>query len=180
MVYVFLANGCEEIEALTPVDILRRAEIETITVGIGGRVINGAHDIMITADIQEDQIRKGDIEAIVLPGGGLGTENLEQSPVVQDMIDYSIEKGILIGAICAAPSILGKKGLLAGKNATAYPSFQEYLTDAKLSDAYVCQDGNIITAKGMGVSLAFGVKLVEALRGPKLAEAIQAQVQCPQ
>lgn len=177
MVYVFLANGFEEVEALAPVDILRRANIDTVTVGISGRVVNGTHNIMVTADIQEDQVRKINIDAIVLPGGKLGTQNLEQSKVVQDMIDYSMKHGILIGAICAAPSILGKKRILSKKTATAHPDFQEYLINANLSEDYVCRDGNIITARGMGVSTEFGFKLVEAIKGEKIVNEIKSQIQ---
>lgn len=177
MVYVFLANGFEEIEALMPVDVLRRAGVETVTVGVGGRVISGSHEITITADIDEKQVRTNGLEAIVLPGGA-GTPNLEASAVVQEMIGYCMEQGILIAAICAAPSILGKRGDLKGLAATAYPDFQEYLDGAILSDDFVCRDGNVLTARGMGVSLEFSLKLVEVLKSPNISRAIRAQIQC--
>lgn len=177
MVYVFLANGFEEIEALAPVDVLRRAGIETVTVGIGGRVINGSHEIMVTADIDDKQVRTNGLEAIFLPGGP-GTANLEASPVVQEMLDYAVENGLVIAAICAAPSILGKRGLLKGLAATAHPDYQKYLQGAILSDDYVCRDGNILTGRGMGVSVSFGLKLVEMLKSPGEAETIRRQIQC--
>ena len=179
MVYVFLADGCEEIEALAPVDILRRGGVETVTVGVPNISVKGVHDIVITADITEDQINTAELEAIVLPGGGSGTENLEASAAVQGMIDYCIENDILIGAICAAPSILGNKGLLKGKTATAFPSYQKFLSGAVLSEEYVCRDGNIITARGMGVSLQFGAKLLEALKGEQTSAEVMAQTQFP-
>ena len=179
MVYVFLADGCEEIEALAPVDVMRRAGIETVTVGVPGNSVMGAHDIEITADIAEGQMNTEGLEAIVLPGGLPGTTNLEASDAVQRMIDYCVENDILIGAICAAPSILGNKGLLKGKTATAFPSFQKFLSGALLSDEYVCRDGNIITARGMGVSLQFGAKLIEAVKGADKAAEIMAQIQFP-
>lgn len=178
MIYVFLANGFEEIEALAPVDIMRRAGLNVKTVGIGGRVVYGAHDIPVTADMDDKQVKKTDIEAIVLPGGSLGTENLEKSEAVQEVITYCAAENILIGAICAAPSILGHRGLLRGKSATAYPSFQKELEGASLAEAYVCKDGNIITARGMGVSLAFGFQLVETLVSKEKAEEIREQIQC--
>lgn len=177
MIYVFLANGFEEIEALAPVNIMRRAGLEVTTVGIGGRVVNGAHDIMVTADINEDQVRDSGFQAIMLPGGGVGTENLDGSELVHSMIDSCVAKGLLIGAICAAPSILGKRGLLKGKKATAFPQFQQYLQGAELSSEGVCRDGNIITAKGMGVSIEFGAAMVEYLCSPKKAAEVLEQIQ---
>jgi DJ-1 family protein len=179
MVYTFFANGFEEIEALAPVDMLRRAGIEVVTVGIGGRVVNGGHDIVVTMDIDESQMHTNGLEAIILPGGLGGTEMLDKSEAVHKMIDYCMEKGVLIAAICAAPSILGKRGLLKGKKATAYPTFQKYLTDANISDEYVCRSGNIITARGMGVSLEFSAEIIATLKGPKIADEILEQIQCP-
>lgn len=178
MVYVFLANGFEEVEALAPVDVLRRAGIETVTVGIGGRVINGAHEIMVTADIDDKQLHTNGLEAIVLPGGAVGTKNLGASSAVLDMIDCCLAQGKIVAAICAAPSILGKRGNLKGIVATAYPDFQKFLDGAILSEEPVCRDGTILTARGMGVSLEFGLKLVEVLRGPKPAKEIREQIQC--
>lgn len=180
MVYVFLANGFEEIEALTTVDILRRADIPVQTVGIGGRVIYGSHDIPVTTDIDDGQVRHStELQAIVLPGGLPGTTNLEKSPVVQETIAYCVKQNLLIAAICAAPSILGHLGLLVGKRATSFPSFQKELKGATLVDEYVCQDGKIITGRGMGVSTPFALKVLEALTTPKTAEKIRETIQCP-
>ncbi len=180
MVYVFLANGFEEIEALATVDILRRVQIPTQTVGVGGRVVFGAHNIPVTADIDDTQVRlNSELQAVVLPGGGLGTKNLESSSVVQSAINYCMENKILLAAICAAPSILGHLGILNGKAATAYPDFQKELRGAALSDEYVIQDGHIITARGMGVSIEFGLKILSALTTEKTAQGIRESIQCP-
>ncbi|WP_099204265.1 DJ-1 family glyoxalase III [Scatolibacter rhodanostii] len=180
MVYVFLANGFEEIEALAAVDVLRRVGIPTQTVGIGSRVIYGSHDIPVTTDIDETQVHLNEsIQAVILPGGMPGTKNLENSPVVQSAIAYCVENQVLLAAICAAPSILGHLGLLKGKQATAHPDFQKDLKGALLSEESVCRDGQIITAKGMGVSLDFGLKILEALTTLKTADRIRESVQCP-
>ena len=115
MVYVFLANGFEECEALAPVDILRRGGIKVSTVGVGGSEITGAHGIRVCCDTGENEIKESDMQAVILPGGMPGTINLEKSAAVQNALDYAAERGLIIGAICAAPSVLGHKGLLKGK-----------------------------------------------------------------
>lgn len=178
MIYVFLADGFEDIEALSPVDILRRAGVEVKTVGVTGKTVISSHKIPVTADIEIGEAVKDGLEAIVLPGGIPGTPNLESSPGVQSFIDYCSENGKYICAICAAPSILGHKGLLKGKNATAYPSFTSELDGATLSDKYVVCDGNIITARGAGVSLKFGAMIASKFVGEQKTMAILASMQC--
>ena len=133
MVYVFLADGFELIEALAPVDMLRRAKIGVMTVGIGGSVITASCGVSVTCDISDKAFRFKNVDAIVLPGGMPGTKNLEKSPVVQDAIDKAAERNTLICAICAAPSILGHKGLLNEKEAICFPGFEEELTGATIS-----------------------------------------------
>ena len=180
MVYVFLANGFEEIEALTTVDILRRVSIPVQTVGVGGRVIFGSHDIPVTTDIEDSQVNLNEeLQAVVLPGGMPGTKNLENSEIVQAAITYCLENHVLLAAICAAPSILGHRGILHGKAATAYPDFQKDLKGAVLSEEYVCQDGMLITGRGMGVSVDFALKVLEALTTQKTAEKMRESIQCP-
>ena len=115
MIYVFLANGFEEIEALAPVDILRRAELEVKTVGVGGKTITGSHGITVTADIEEKDVTTDDMELMILPGGMPGTLNLEKSPIVTTCAEYCAKNDIYLAAICAAPSVLGHLGLLNGK-----------------------------------------------------------------
>lgn len=177
MIYVFLADGFEEIEAITPIDLLRRSGKEVVTVGVGGNVIVGSHKIPVTADVSAEELILSDkIEMIVLPGGMPGTLNLEKSESVQKAIDYCTENNIYIAAICAAPSILGHKGLLKGKTAVCYEGFETQLEGAEIGSSFVESDGNIITARGAGVAVRFGLKLVEKLiseeASKRLAEAI--------
>ncbi|HEX2938432.1 MAG TPA: DJ-1 family glyoxalase III [Ruminiclostridium sp.] len=161
MVYVFLAEGFEETEAIVPIDMLRRSLADVKTVGVGGKNIKGAHDITVTADIEENDINDS-AEMIVLPGGP-GHKNLEKSKAVQKAIDRAVKSGALIGAICASPSILGHMGLLKGKKAVCYPGYENELFGAEAARSQVCEDGNIITANGPGASFAFGLKLAERL-----------------
>lgn len=179
MVVIVLAHGFEEIEALTPADVLRRAGLRVTLCGVGGREITGSHGIKVLTDAAVEDVDPREMDALLLPGGGKGTENLEASPIVQRLIDEAAGAGKLIGAICAAPSILAHKGLLRGRRATAFPQFQKDLTEggAALSEEFVCRDGNFITARGMGVSLSFGLKLAEALVSREKAEEIAKAVQ---
>lgn len=179
MIYVFLADGFEEIEAVAPIDIIRRAEKDVVTVGIGSDSIRSSHGIMMLADITDMQMVLDErVEMIVLPGGMPGTLNLEKSAAVQSAIDFCVEKNIPIAAICAAPSILGKKGLLKGKNATCFPGFEGFLEGAVLSPDSVVTDGNITTGVGPGASIEFGLKLTEILVNDKKAAKIAAGMQC--
>ena len=179
MIYVFLANGFEEMEALSPVDLLRRAGHEVQTVGVTGKTVTGAHGIEVTCDITAGEMLLGNgLEMIVLPGGMPGTLNLEKSEAVQTAVDFCYDRKIFIGAICAAPSILGHKGLLDGREAIAYPGFETQLTGAKISVDSVVQDEFIITAKGAGVAAAFGLKLIEALDGAETSGKISDSICC--
>lgn len=178
MIYVFLAPGFEEIEALAVVDVLRRAELDVITVGVGEDFVIGSHQIPVAADISEKALILDDtVEAIVLPGGMPGTLNLEKSPVVQKAIDWAVENDKLICAICAAPSILGHKGLLNGKKATCFPGFQDELFGADVTNDFVETDGNFITAKGMGSAVEFGLRIAEVLANPLEVKKIRASLQ---
>lgn len=179
MVYIFLAEGFEESEAVAPADILRRAGAEVQLVGVGSRVIRGSHGIALQADMTDDQVTKEGLEMIVLPGGMPGTHNLEQSPAVQSMIAYAFEKGIWVGAICAAPSILGHKEYLKGRHAVCYPGYEKDLVGAELAETPVCVDGNLITANGPGAAFEFGLHLAASLKGVTRAESIRAAMQLP-
>ena len=194
MVYLFLANGFETIEALTTVDILRRAGVEIHMVSITGEakvtgshgieikcdacIVTSSHNIDVTADIEIDEFDVKDADAVVLPGGMPGTLNLEADKTVQGAIDYCVENKKYICAICAAPSILGHKGLLKGKEAICFPGFENDLTGAILSDKYVVTDGLIITARGAGVAVDFGLEIVKALKGEETAENVRKTIQC--
>lgn len=178
MIYVFLAPGFEEIEALAVVDVLRRAELEVLTVGVGEDFVIGSHQIPVAADIYErDLVLDDKTDAIVLPGGMPGTLNLEKSAVVQKAIDWAVENNKIVGAICAAPSILGHKGLLDGKKATCFPGFEEELFGANVSKDFVVKDGNFITAKGMGSAIEFGLQIAEILTNPLEVKKIRASLQ---
>ena len=178
MVYLFLANGFETIEALAVVDMLRLAKIDVKTVGVTGKIVASSHNIDVTADIEIDEFDVKDADAVVLPGGMPGTLNLEADKTVQGAIDYCIENKKYICAICAAPSILGHKGLLKGKEAICFPGFENDLTGAILSDKYVVTDGLIITARGAGVAVDFGLEIVKALKGEETAENVRKTIQC--
>ena len=178
MVYCFLADGFEEVEAIAPVDMLRRAGIEVKTVGVTGEVVSSSHNIKVVPDIAlSDVILDDNLEAVILPGGLPGATNLEESAEVQKAIDFAQVNGKYICAICAAPQILGHKGLLKGKEAIAYPGFETELEGAKISDEYVVLDGNVITAKGAGVATEFGLKIVSVLVGEDTAEKIGKAIQ---
>ena len=174
MVLVFLANGFEEIEALTPVDCLRRCEVDVKTVGVGNRVVTGSHGIKTVADLDDFEIIFDEkIDMIILPGGMPGTLNLEKSETVQRAIDHCVENGIPIAAICAAPSILGHRGLLKGKKATCYVGFEDQLEGAEvITDVPCVTDGNIITACGMGNALEFSCEIIRKLISAERAELL--------
>lgn len=178
MVYCFLADGFEEVEAIAPIDMLRRAGVEVKTVGVTGTVIDGRHGIRVIPDVDINEIvLDSSLEAVILPGGLPGATNLEESSEVQKAIDFANENGKYVCAICAAPQILGHKGLLSGKQAIAYPGFEDELKGAIISENYVVLDGNIITAKGAGVATEFGLKIVSVLKGVALAEEIGKAIQ---
>lgn len=164
MIYAFLANGFEETEAIAPIDLLRRAGKKVITVGVGDNIIVGSHGIPVVADtIAQEAPLTDELEMIILPGGMPGTLNLEKSEYVQAAIDFCVKNNKFIGAICAAPSILGHKGILKGKTAVCYTGFEEQLEGAVIGNGPVSRDGNIITARGAGVAVQFGLELVAAV-----------------
>ena len=125
MIYIFLAEGFEECEALAPIDILRRAGLDVKTVGIGSKIVTGSHNIPIVCDLEETELSTENLEAVILPGGMPGTLNLENSPTVQKFLEFAAKNQLIIAAICAAPSILGHKGLLKGKKATCFTGFEK-------------------------------------------------------
>ncbi len=178
MVYCFLADGFEELEAIAPIDILRRADIEVLTVGVTGKTVRGSHGIYIQADVDINEFKPDDnLEAVILPGGLPGAVNLENSSVVQSAIKFASEKGAYICAICAAPQILGHKKLLLGKEAIAYPGFEKELEGAIISKSHVATDGQFITAKGAGVAVEFGLAIVSALKNQNISDKIRSAIQ---
>ncbi len=179
MVYVFLANGFEETEAIAPIDILKRAKQEVVTVGVGGKTIESTHGIKVVCDMEESELSDTcDFDAVVLPGGMPGTVNLENSVKVQLFIDRAVSEKKLVAAICAAPSILGHKGILNGKKATCFPGFESDLIGCEVLTDGVCRDDNIITAKGAGVALPFGFAIAAYLTNEETSEEIRKTMQC--
>lgn len=173
MVYLFLANGFEETEALVPLDILRRAKIEVKTVGIDSNTIVGSHGISVNCDTINNDLLLDGLQGIILPGGLPGATNLEADITVQNIIDYCANNNLLISAICAAPQILGHKGLLNGKNAICYPGFEKELTGANVINQKVVRDGNIITACGAGAAFEFGFEILAYLTDKATADALK-------
>ena len=178
MVYVFLADGFEEIEFIAPVDIMRRAEIEVCTVGIGKKTVTSSHGIRIESDLIDSELTNEDFDMIVLPGGMPGASNLDKSETVDRYIHMAIEKGKFIAAICAAPFVIGKRDVLSGKNAVCFPGYESELKGANVLDKPVVKDGKIITAKGPGVSLEFGFELVRCLKDLETSKNIRKSMQC--
>lgn len=179
MIYVLLADGFEEIEALATVDFLRRAELPVTMAGVNGLEAIGSHSITVACDCLAEEIENiGKDDTVVLPGGMPGTLNLERSQTVQNLIDEANDEGRLLCAICAAPSILGHKGLLGGKEAICFPGFESELYGAEISRSKVCRDGKIITAAGAGVAIDFGMEIAAEYIGRDAAAKIKESLQC--
>ena len=174
MIYVLLANGFEEVEALAPTDILRRAGLDVKTVGIGGSQICGSHGVRVTADILPNEATEP-IDLLFLPGGMPGAKNLDESPEVDTLISRAVREGARIAAICAAPLVLGHRGLLKGLSAVCYPGFEAELEGATvLAGERVVTDGKITTAVGMGAACELGLTLVRLLLSDEAANKIAA------
>lgn len=179
MIYVYLAEGFEETEAIAPIDMLRRGGKNVITVGIGDNIIRSSHGVPVVADtIAEEAPLTDELEMIVLPGGMPGTLNLEKSEYVQAAVDFCVKNNKFIGAICAAPSILGHKGLLNGKTAVCYEGFETQLEGAVIGNTSVAEDGIFITARGAGVAVDFGLKLVEKAVSKAESDRLRAAILC--
>ena len=187
--YLFLADGFEEVEALTTADILIRAGIEVKLVKVPGgtedtagkcKAARGAHNIKIKPDLTLGlDVTKKDLmdgDCVILPGGMPGTKNLAADPSVVELIKSYDKEGKTVAAICAAPSVLGDNGLLKGKKATCFPGFEDRLTGAEVVDTGAVIDGNIVTGKSMGSAVTFGVKLVERLLGKAAADKVEASI----
>ena len=164
MVIVLLADGFEEIEALTPVDMLRRAGVQVKTVGVTGMTPVGAHGISVFSDALPDDIDLNEVTMAIFPGGMPGAINLDESPYTDRVISAVQKNGGHLAAICAAPLVLGRRGLLEGRRATCFPGFEEELRGAKISDADFVTDGNITTGRGMEYSLPFAKELVRIIQ----------------
>ena len=176
--FVFLADGFEEIEGLTVVDLLRRAGVETQTVSItGAQEINGSHGIVVRADVLFEDMDSSGAELYVIPGGMPGTKHLAAHAGLCELLKQAAASGKKVAAICAAPSVLGGLGILAGRKAVCYPGFEDRLEGAEVTDAKVEVSGNITTSRGMGTAIPFGLALVAQLCGQKAADDLAAQIQ---
>ena len=175
-VALLLADGFEEVEALTPLDVLRRAGVTVDTVGITGKSVTGGHGITVTADKTVTEAAVSDYDTVILPGGLLGTENLDKSPFTDEILGHITSSGGRIAAICAAPTILGRRGLLKGLRAVCYPGMEDALTGAVRDTAGVVTDKNVTTARGMGVALEFAKELVRLLVSDAAAEKISKSI----
>ena len=165
MVYILLGKGFEEIEAVAPGDVLRRAQIPMQYVGIGSRIVEGAHGISIQADIEISEIELEQMDMLVLPGGLGGVESIEGSEGAVQAIIYALEHNKLLAAICAAPTILGKRGLLDGRHAVCYPGCEKDMGKAIMHlDKEAVIDGNIITGRAPGAAIEFGLTLAGRLK----------------
>ena len=179
MVYILLAPGFEEAEALVPADLLRRAGIETALVSLAGDTVAGSHQITVAADLALDKLDLSQAEMIVLPGGGPGWKNLGKEPRVERLVRQTVERDIWVAAICAAPTLLGKWGLLEGKQAVCYPGMEEGLVGARAwrdRAVNVVTDGKIITGRAAGAAFEFGLSLIEALADEEKAGDIRDSV----
>ena len=177
-VILYLAKGFEEIEALTTVDILRRAEIEVNLVAVGGKIeVTGAHNITVVADTRIEDLDHEVYDMMVLPGGMPGTLNLDSSEILKkQIIDFDLENKY-IGAICAAPLVIGKMGFLENRIATCYPGVESHLFGAIYrANLDVALDGNFITSRGVGTAISFALKLVEILMGKKVSKDLAASI----
>ena len=184
MIYILLADGFEEMEAIAPIDLLRRvgaapcAGVDLRTVGVGTRTVTGSHGIPIACDITLDEVNQDAIEGIILPGGP-GHTRLAESSAVQELVSIAARNKKLLAAICAAPSILGLWGYLKGRRACCYPGYEDKLTGAQVVYDPVVTDGNVITSRGAGTATQFALALAEYLATPQKAAEIAAQIQCP-
>lgn len=171
-----LADGLEEIEAITNIDVLRRAGIEVTTAGLNSKKINGSHEVWLEADCLLSELAVEDFDGIVLPGGMPGAANLKNSKIVVDMVKKMSENGQMIAAICAAPMVLEKAGVIKNREATSYPGFGEQMPSCNYREERVVKDGNLITGRGPGVALEFALEIVSYLLGQEQAEELKEKM----
>ena len=177
MVYMLLGTGFEETEAIAPLDLLRRAGIEVMTVGINGKIVYGGHGIGVEADITVEEMDLTDLEMIVLPGGLGGVASIRASQAAMDAIRFAWENGKFVAAICAGPTVLADLGITDGKTATCYPGCESGMGNAVMAENVPCvRDDKLITGTSAGCAVPFALALIEALRGKDAANAIAQQI----
>ena len=177
MVYMLLGTGFEETEAIAPLDLLRRAGIDVLTVGINGKTVYGSHNIGIVADITLEEMDLTALDMIILPGGLGGVASCRASKPAMDALHFAWENGKYVAAICAGPTVLADLHITDGLNATCYPGCESGMGSAKVTDAVPCiRDGKLITGASAGCAIPFGLQLVAALKGQETADAIAKQI----
>ena len=178
-VAIMLADGFEEVEALAVADVLYRAGVRSDLISVtDARHVTSSHGIRVVADLMLEDVDLSTYTVFFLPGGMPGTLNLEKSPIVTTCAEYCAKNDIYLAAICAAPSILGHLGLLNGKETICFPGFEGELKGATISEKPVCVDGKIVTAKGMGVAVQFGLTLAGLMVGKDVEKKIHDGIQC--
>jgi len=178
-VLVPLAQGCEELEAVTIIDLLRRAEVKVVAAGLEAGPVTASRGVVLVPDVTLDEVLEQDFDMIVLPGGLGGAQRLEQDPRVIRLLQQMADKGKYTAAICAAPKVLASAGLLQGRAATAYPGILDKLSDLKLSSAAVVEDGTVITSRGPGTAMDFALTLITLLCGREQRDTVEAALQRP-
>ena len=176
MVYMLLGTGFEETEAIAPLDLLRRANIEVATVGLNGKIIKGSHGIGVEADLEIGQTDMQDAEMIILPGGLGGVASIKACPAALDAVRNAYDNGKYVAAICAGPTILAQLGITDGKNATCYPGCEPQMGTANMVNAAAVTDGKVITGTSAGCAIPFGLALIAALKGQEAADAVEKQI----
>lgn len=176
MVYMLLGTGFEETEAVAPLDLLRRAGIETLTVGLNGKTVYGGHNIGIEADITIDRLDLTNMDMIVLPGGLGGVASIRGSQAAMDAIRFAYENDLFVAAICAGPTVLADLGITDGKNAVCYPGCETQMGTAKIENTAAIRDGKVITGTSAGCATAFGLELIRALKGDDVAATVKNQI----
>jgi len=176
MVYVLLGTGFEETEAITPIDLMRRANIPVLTVGLNGKTVYGGHGIGVEADITIDELDLTDMEMIVLPGGLGGVASIRACKPAMDAIQFAHENNKFTAAICAGPTVLADLGIPNGKKAVCYPGFETGMGNAKMVKEAAIQDGTLITGASAGCAVKFGLALIAALKGKDAANTVADQI----
>ena len=176
MVYMLLGTGFEETEAIAPLDLLRRAGVEILTVGLNGKVIRGSHGICVEADIEISQLDLTNLEMIILPGGLGGVTSIRACKEAMEAVRFAWENGKYTAAICAGPTVLADLSITDGKNATCYPGCEGQMGTANMVQAAAVTDGKLITGTSAGCAIPFGLALIAALKGQEEADRIAQQI----
>ena len=176
MVYVLLGTGFEEVEAIAPVDLLRRAGVSVLTVGVDGKAVTGSHGITVEADITLEQMDLTDLEMIVLPGGLGGVATARSSQGALDALRFAYENNKFVAAICAGPTVLAELGIIGDRRATCYPGCETGMGNAAMVESACVTDGKLITGASAGCAIPFALGLIEALKGEEEAKRIAAQI----